>query len=867
MELPPTLPPEFPKGAPVPSRAGIGQPDRISLLVAKLLTSQLTDAEIVAAINEGLEKNNFSSLAVSDLGAFERAVQMVSDNHWKGVASYVRYLFPNTVEGTCSRAIETINAEKMHYQLTLLEFIYKLPKSVALDKRSELESFIKTVSTDTLAFIYHLDDASKTTLLEKLSQIPQGERSDVLKHALTVIQKGVDSGDICAIIETIGKIPQDQRDDVIKHALTIINKSGCYSNVSRTIWMISEIPPDQRRDVLEHVLPIIPKAVTSENIYEIIETIRQIPQGERNEVLKYALTILPFQMPVNRGNMAYYTRYGHESPTSPIIPEGVTSRDICAIIETIGKIPQGERSDVLKHALTVIQKGVDSGDICAIIETIGKITPDQRSDVVKHALTIINKSGCYSDVSHTIWIISKTPPDQRNAVLTAAIPLTDLPEYQPEQKMFAARRIFSLNSMDTRFTTLITQTNDVAFSRCLVNESNTIWGLTVSQRNQLITLLEQVPIPDRARVFPNILLRVNPSRVTVESNTIRLKIARDEISGYPLEVLHNLTSDFKSGVAPKLSITFLGEAGVDASGLSREFISLLNSAIKDKMKYRERKNGLYEPFSKEIEGSEIAYQDIGKLMMFCLNSQHTDRPCPTGMILDLSVFVALNALANTTISQDDFNKPEHFDELFAIYKMMKSINEDDKTMIRNSEEMLKADDATIKAFLSDEDIENPPDPKKALQQYIIDTCIKPQLAPLVEIVRGMQSVQFPGISWEEVKAMNPQTLSEQLQGVVTREQVVNQTIFIDIPDEKQKWIKNWIMTTSDDNVKQFLFAITGAPALGIKPLQIKKSTIVDVYWHTCFNSVDISIDSFLTEAELHTFLDREVKSVPGYLRA
>ena len=867
MELPPTLPPEFPKGAPVPSRAGIGQPDRISLLVAKLLTSQLTDAEIVAAINEGLEKNNFSSLAVSDLGAFERAVQMVSDNHWKGVASYVRYLFPNTVEGTCSRAIETINAEKMHYQLTLLEFIYKLPKSVALDKRSELESFIKTVSTDTLAFIYHLDDASKTTLLEKLSQIPQGERSDVLKHALTVIQKGVDSGDICAIIETIGKIPQDQRDDVvkhaltviqkgvdsgdicaiietigkipqdqrddvIKHALTIINKSGCYSNVSRTIWMISEIPPDQRRDVLEHVLPIIPKAVTSENIYEIIETIRQIPQGERNEVLKYALTILPFQMPVNRGNMAYYTRYGHESPTSPIIPEGVTSRDICAIIETIGKI-----------------------------------TPDQRSDVVKHALTIINKSGCYSDVSHTIWIISKTPPDQRNAVLTAAIPLTDLPEYQPEQKMFAARRIFSLNSMDTRFTTLITQTNDVAFSRCLVNESNTIWGLTVSQRNQLITLLEQVPIPDRARVFPNILLRVNPSRVTVESNTIRLKIARDEISGYPLEVLHNLTSDFKSGVAPKLSITFLGEAGVDASGLSREFISLLNSAIKDKMKYRERKNGLYEPFSKEIEGSEIAYQDIGKLMMFCLNSQHTDRPCPTGMILDLSVFVALNALANTTISQDDFNKPEHFDELFAIYKMMKSINEDDKTMIRNSEEMLKADDATIKAFLSDEDIENPPDPKKALQQYIIDTCIKPQLAPLVEIVRGMQSVQFPGISWEEVKAMNPQTLSEQLQGVVTREQVVNQTIFIDIPDEKQKWIKNWIMTTSDDNVKQFLFAITGAPALGIKPLQIKKSTIVDVYWHTCFNSVDISIDSFLTEAELHTFLDREVKSVPGYLRA
>ena len=700
MELPPTLPPEFPKGAPVPSRAGIGQPDRISLLVAKLLTSQLTDAEIVAAINEGLEKNNFSSLAVSDLGAFERAVQMVSDNHWKGVASYVRYLFPNTVEGTCSRAIETINAEKMHYQLTLLEFIYKLPKSVALDKRSELESFIKTVSTDTLAFIYHLDDASKTTLLEKLSQIPQGERSDVLKHALTVIQKGV-----------------------------------------------------------------------------------------------------------------------------------------------------------------------DSGDTCAIIETIGKITPDQRSDVVKHALTIINKSGCYSDVSHTIWIISKTPPDQRNAVLTAAIPLTDLPEYQPEQKMFAARRIFSLNSMDTRFTTLITQTNDVAFSRCLVNESNTIWGLTVSQRNQLITLLEQVPIPDRARVFPNILLRVNPSRVTVESNTIRLKIARDEISGYPLEVLHNLTSDFKSGVAPKLSITFLGEAGVDASGLSREFISLLNSAIKDKMKYRERKNGLYEPFSKEIEGSEIAYQDIGKLMMFCLNSQHTDRPCPTGMILDLSVFVALNALANTTISQDDFNKPEHFDELFAIYKMMKSINEDDKTMIRNSEEMLKADDATIKAFLSDEDIENPPDPKKALQQYIIDTCIKPQLAPLVEIVRGMQSVQFPGISWEEVKAMNPQTLSEQLQGVVTREQVVNQTIFIDIPDEKQKWIKNWIMTTSDDNVKQFLFAITGAPALGIKPLQIKKSTIVDVYWHTCFNSVDISIDSFLTEAELHTFLDREVKSVPGYLRA
>src|SRR5208282_3532795 len=67
-----------------------------------------------------------------------------------------------------------------------------------------------------------------------------------------------------------------------------------------------------------------------------------------------------------------------------------------------------------------------------------------------------------------------------------------------------------------------------------------------------------------------------------------------------------------------------------------------------------------------------------------------------------------------------------------------------------------------------------------------------------------------------------------------------------IAEEKQEWMKRWIENADDAKIKQFLFAMSGSSSLGRKPLSVEKSGD-NIYFHTCFNTVDIPMDGIETE--------------------
>src|SRR5260221_7964604 len=133
--------------------------------------------------------------------------------------------------------------------------------------------------------------------------------------------------------------------------------------------------------------------------------------------------------------------------------------------------------------------------------------------------------------------------------------------------------------------------------------------------------------------------------------------------------------------------------------------------------------------------------------------------------------------------------------------------------------------------------------QEALRRFIEEELVAPALAPLIEIAKGMKAASFEGeVSWEDVHSMSPKTLSERLQGVVTREMILDKIQFQNgISQVKQAWLKNWIENADDLKIKQFLFAMTGASSLGRKPLSVEKSD-ANIHFHTCYNSVDIPMD-------------------------
>src|SRR5262249_15228846 len=77
--------------------------------------------------------------------------------------------------------------------------------------------------------------------------------------------------------------------------------------------------------------------------------------------------------------------------------------------------------------------------------------------------------------------------------------------------------------------------------------------------------------------------------------------------------------------------------------------------------------------------------------------------------------------------------------------------------------------------------------------------------------------------------------------------------------EKRAWLQNWVTNISDDLLKQFLFALSGSTAIGkesvIKIKDNSGSESPPVFFHTCFNIVDMPLNNFTSEKEFTDVLE------------
>jgi hypothetical protein len=132
--------------------------------------------------------------------------------------------------------------------------------------------------------------------------------------------------------------------------------------------------------------------------------------------------------------------------------------------------------------------------------------------------------------------------------------------------------------------------------------------------------------------------------------------------------------------------------------------------------------------------------------------------------------------------------------------------------------------------------------------------MRPLLAPLFEIAKGMKRARFASkLSWQALHQLAPGELSKRLQGSLSREELVAKLTFNPtIPAEKQLWLKRWIAKAGDDQLKQFLYTLTGSSAIGTMEIEINdnsRSATAPIYFHTCSNLVDIPFAKFATEEE------------------
>jgi hypothetical protein len=332
-----------------------------------------------------------------------------------------------------------------------------------------------------------------------------------------------------------------------------------------------------------------------------------------------------------------------------------------------------------------------------------------------------------------------------------------------------------------------------------------------------------------------------------------------------------------------LHITFLRtdleeDTGIDAGGLSRDYLDDLSSGILVSKYLRFQKvpsSGLSLPRTKQdykdgqplpqISGDEKQiYEHLGRLMMFCYNSNGT---LSIGRHLDESLFKAALSLTAEEIDApfDRLNLATHaklckalaggettYDRFFAL--LQKPSLDDDEWQEASMIAMgslpedfeYDATDPTHKAII-----------RQALADTIFSSIGGTTLAPIQAIARGMRSL-FRGTWNTDAPRIDYLQFSNAVQGTMNRRAIADAIqpggSASSAPhaekreiEKKVQWLKEWILDDSTDEkeLRDLLKAATGCSSLPPgRRILIQKQSLLQLTpapaAHSCFYTLDIA---------------------------
>ncbi|MBS0634817.1 MAG: hypothetical protein JSR37_05085, partial [Verrucomicrobia bacterium] len=625
---------------------------------------------------------------------------------------------------------------------------------------------------------------------------------------------------------SVNRDATDQRRAVIAMAEKLLDGSEGYADKIGILEAVVAITPNQRADVLLQAGPWL-KGSSGKEKADIILSIAKLEPDQRAATLAAAAAWEPKEG-ISKSELIRGFQYINlaqmediKLQARPFYEDVESNSEKFKIFQIIANaIRQENRAALLSYVLPLLKES--SG--CDRIELLPKFRnfwPEDLEEIAKKAGPFLEDANPKCK-GHIFLAIAHIPDDERDAVLTDVRPW--------------------------------------------------IQGITDIERANAIQLLADVPVHRRAVLLARVsrlaqgvespqtrlqLLKNNAQRVCFPEgydSVYKMDVARESLKNDPLQLLRTISEMMNKESAYELRIHFMNEPGIDAGGLGKEFISEIFEGIKTKMRFKEYSNGLYRPIlpMKNYEYQPLSneekqhYYQLGQLMMFCLNAE---REYPIGMLFDQALFTMLTKLQPKHFEKsfdELIANQEGFTELFAIYEAMNSDNEDDMRSLN-----------IMKSYLASEETR---------EQTIetIQSIMKPIMVPIIEIARGMKAAPFSAITWDDIQAMRPSLLSELLQGKVTREMIIEKLEFDEsIPEDKQQWMKEWINQADFAKVQRFLFALTGARALGNKGLTIEPSS-ENVHFHTCTNTVELPLAAISSQQEFDEFMELALTGTEKY---
>ncbi len=792
----------------------------------------------------------------------------------------------------------------------------------------------------------------KAAILGAFVRLPAEGRIELVEYLLPLLRtyKSIEG---VSLLNTIAQLPMDDRQDILRHAMPVLQQHT--DRAFEIITAIQNIPLREREQVMNCVSPLL-QNVSPDSVRTLITLVKGINSAEREEIVAITLRLLGENTQGLDKELILSSVIGLGSGRQAVLQDAGrlvefsdTFLEKADILKAVARLPAEGRKELVEYLLPLLLT-CDSSERVSLLDTIAQLPMDDRQDILRHAVPILEQHA--DRAQEIITEIQNTPQQEREQVMNCVSPLLqDILSFNVKSLISIVRGINSADREECVATTISllgeNQSNTtskmgilVAVNRlgserqAVLQHANRLMAQfpVHIDRLSLLTTLLLVPAERRIELIDlitpflqqnviasevNIRMRQlanerfwlsiqirSPARAPMAdfglpTDALRVEIARQDIKNNPLEVLGRLAEQLHEKAVRQLSVEFIGEAGIDASGLGREYMSSVMFETINKLNPERLDNGLVRQLPMQ-PGEEKRYNQLGEVMMFCLNST---REYPLGMNFDPGVFAILTKLKPEFFERsfDDIVKDDKgFEALLDIYVSMEGVNEKERengarlkkygqpftenTDIRTLREVYFSgcnyDDERGLDVIEDEVTRDPSILKNhlpALQASVRESLtqeflnkLRPILPPIIEIAKGMKASRFTGeqdTTFETVQSMKPDELSEKIQGRLTQDLVLEKLEFAEsIPKAKRDWFIDWIKKSDLEKIKNLVFAMTGAYAIGSKNLKIKNGS-ENVYFHTCFNFVDIPFDIIQNRADFDVAMAGALASQEKYTRA
>ncbi len=332
-------------------------------------------------------------------------------------------------------------------------------------------------------------------------------------------------------------------------------------------------------------------------------------------------------------------------------------------------------------------------------------------------------------------------------------------------------------------------------------------------------------------------------------------------------------------------VKFVGEAGIDDGGLSREYVGKLASMISDRQ-------GLFADVEGSLKIPRIVranedsvlycnpnqirvYNNFGKFIFRCYKS-HSSDSLTTGRLFSDALFKAAFSLSGSELKAGSIKNQEaqvrvakillnHLDDggSNTIQNVIQCFNLLDCDLDVVSDQLKMAlflmGEETSEPYMDDNldpDIEKIKSKSDQFKKDLFETLMKnshivdqlnqislgSMIDPIFQIAVGMRDK-----NWDSIRMDSVDNFSSKVQGSMDRVNIIES---IDCESNnlniirKVEWIKEWIAETTDADVKAFLKFATGSTSLpsNQKPIYINVQLIPTPFptASTCSSAVSIS---------------------------